>query len=124
MEKGVLKAEGGMNGLAWNVVGHTYVPKLLTEDAFVWHATIPDGTFVPPHIHPTQDEWIYMIDGELDVEFPDEHAKAGDDFAARVYVIRDGGLLKWRTRAINYVWAGSSDEGQHWPNPFNRFAKL
>ncbi|WP_299816852.1 cupin domain-containing protein [uncultured Roseibium sp.] len=77
MEKGVLKADAGMNALTWNVVGHTYVPKLLSEEAFVWHATIPDGTFVPPHIHPTQDEWIYMLEGELDIEFADEQFKAG-----------------------------------------------
>ncbi|SDT95355.1 cupin domain-containing protein [Stappia sp. ES.058] len=77
MEKGVMKADAGMNDLAWNVVGHTYVPKFLTEETFVWHATIPDGTFVPPHIHPTQDEWIYILDGELEIEFPDDHCKAG-----------------------------------------------
>ncbi len=77
MEKGMLKADAGLNGLAWNVVGQTYVPKLLTEDAFVWHATLPADTFVPPHIHPTQDEWIYVLEGELEIEFPDEHCKAG-----------------------------------------------
>lgn len=77
MDKGVLKAKGGMNDLVWNVVGHTYVPKLLTEEAFVWHATVPDGTFVPPHIHPTQDEWIYMLDGELEIEFAEEKSTAG-----------------------------------------------
>ncbi|WP_306028265.1 cupin domain-containing protein [Stappia sp. MMSF_3263] len=80
MEPGVTKADAGLNGHAWNVVGHTYVPKLWNEDAFVWHATLPAGTFVPPHIHPTQDEWIYMIDGELEVEFGEEKvlARAGD----------------------------------------------
>ncbi|WP_029057688.1 cupin domain-containing protein [Stappia stellulata] len=77
MEKGVVKADVGMNDFAWNVVGQTYVPKFLTEETFVWHATIPAGTFVPPHIHPTQDEWIYMLDGDLVIEFPDEHCKAG-----------------------------------------------
>ena len=33
-----------------------------------WHALLPPGTFVPPHIHPTQDEFIYMIEGTLDLE--------------------------------------------------------
>lgn len=80
MEPGVTKADAGLNGHAWNVVGHTYVPKLWNEDAFVWHATLPAETFVPPHIHPTQDEWIYMIDGELEVEFGEDKvvARAGD----------------------------------------------
>ncbi|MCB1384748.1 MAG: cupin domain-containing protein [Nitratireductor sp.] len=70
MEYGVTADAEGLQGLAWNVVGQTYVPKLLSEDTFVWHATLPPDTFVPPHIHPTQDEWIYMLEGELEVEFP------------------------------------------------------
>lgn len=32
-----------------------------------WHATLPKGTFVPPHIHPTQDEFIYVLDGRFDL---------------------------------------------------------
>lgn len=48
----------------------------------------------------------------------DEHSKAGDDYAARVYVVVDGGLFIWRTRAINYVWASTSAKGTHWPNAF------
>lgn len=70
MDFGVMQADSSVKGVAWNVVGHTYVPKLLTENAFVWHATLPPDTFVPPHIHTTQDEWIYMLDGELELEFP------------------------------------------------------
>ena len=53
-----------------------------------------------------------------------ERTKAGDDFAARVYVIRDGGMLKWRTRAINYVWTNSTGPGTHWPNPFTDKAMM
>ena len=25
------------------------------------------GTFVPPHIHPTQDEFIYLLEGRMDL---------------------------------------------------------
>ena len=50
MDKGVTKANEGINGQSWNVVGQTYVPKLLSTDAFVWDATLPADTFVPPHI--------------------------------------------------------------------------
>lgn len=77
MEKGITKADAAVGGKSWNVVGHTYTPKLLTEEAFVWHAVIPDGSFVPPHIHPQQDEWIYVLDGALEVEFGDDIHKAG-----------------------------------------------
>lgn len=77
MEIGVTCASSGLNDHSWNVVGHTYVPKLHTEEAFVWHATLPAETFVPPHIHPYQDEWIYMISGALEVEFSGDVHKAG-----------------------------------------------
>jgi len=38
------------------------------------------GTFVPPHIHPTQDEFIYMFEGRLDavIDGRDFVATAGD----------------------------------------------
>jgi hypothetical protein len=35
----------------------------LRSCSFAWHATFPPGTFVPPHIHPTQEEFIYMFEG-------------------------------------------------------------
>jgi quercetin dioxygenase-like cupin family protein len=38
----------------------------VTEDSFAWHATLPPGTFVPPHIHPTQHEYLYVLEGTLD----------------------------------------------------------
>jgi hypothetical protein len=47
-----------------------------------------------------------------------EQAKSGDDYAARVYVVISGGLVFWRTRAINYVWASTSPKGKIWPNAF------
>lgn len=54
----------------------------------------------------------------------DGTTKAGDDYAARVYVIHDGGVLAWRTRAINYVWANSQPRGHHWPNAFTDKAMM
>lgn len=77
MEPGVTPSDGSVDGKQWNVVGHIYTPKLLSENAFIWHAFIPADTFVPPHIHPTQDEWIIMLDGNLEVEFGGDVHKAG-----------------------------------------------
>ena len=48
----------------------------------------------------------------------DETVKAGDDYAARIYVVVDGGWLAWRTKALNYVWAGEAEKGAVWPNAF------
>lgn len=47
-----------------------------------------------------------------------ETTRAGDDYAARIYVIIDGGLLFWKSRALNYVWAYGSPTGTIWPNAF------
>ena len=40
--------------------------KTCTEHSFSWHATFPPDTFVPPHIHPDQDEYLYILEGKLD----------------------------------------------------------
>jgi mannose-6-phosphate isomerase-like protein (cupin superfamily) len=63
---GITKANTGIDGISWNILGQTYVPKSVSENSFSWHATFPPGTFVPPHIHPTQDEFIYMFEGRFD----------------------------------------------------------
>ncbi|MCW8944067.1 MAG: DUF3047 domain-containing protein [Sedimenticola sp.] len=48
----------------------------------------------------------------------DERSKAGDDYSARVYVIREGGLLPWRTKALNYVWSSNEPVESVWSNAF------
>jgi mannose-6-phosphate isomerase-like protein (cupin superfamily) len=73
---GVTKAGTGLDGIAWNILGQTYIPKSLNEGSFSWHATFPPGTFVPPHIHPTQDEFIYVLEGRFDLVLD------GKDFVA------------------------------------------
>src|SRR6202046_420800 len=59
---GITKAGDGLDNIAWNILGQTYVPKAVSAGSFAWHAPLPPGTFVPPHIHPTQDEFIYMFE--------------------------------------------------------------
>jgi mannose-6-phosphate isomerase-like protein (cupin superfamily) len=80
MTAGVTKANEGIDGISWNILGQIYVPKQYSEDSFSWHATFPVGTFVPPHIHPTQDEFIYMLQGRMDLVLDgnETHAEPGD----------------------------------------------
>jgi mannose-6-phosphate isomerase-like protein (cupin superfamily) len=80
MTIGITKAGTGLDGIVWNILGQTYVPKQVSETSFSWHATFPPGTFVPPHIHPTQDEFIYMFEGKLDcvLDGREFYASAGD----------------------------------------------
>lgn len=47
----------------------------------------------------------------------DERTKAGDDYAARIYVVFPGRFF-WQTRAINYIWANRLAKGDSIPNPF------
>lgn len=80
MTPGITKAGEGIENIAWNILGQTYVPKHVSEASFSWHATFPPGTFVPPHIHPTQDELIYMLEGEFELMLDGKTAfsKPGD----------------------------------------------
>ena len=66
MTPGVTPAGDGIDGIKWNILGQIYVPKQHSESSLSWHATFPVGTFVPPHIHPTQEEFVYMLQGRLD----------------------------------------------------------
>jgi quercetin dioxygenase-like cupin family protein len=78
---GVTKAGTGIDGIVWNILGQTYVPKHLSDSSFAWHATFPPGTFVPPHIHPTQDEFIYILEGRFDLLLDGrEQVATGGDF--------------------------------------------
>src|SRR6266850_487499 len=63
---GITRANEGIQGISWSILGQTYVPKNVTEHSFSWHATFPPETFVPPHIHPDQDEYLYILEGQLD----------------------------------------------------------
>lgn len=77
---GITRANESIEGTAWNILGQTYVAKTLTDHSFSWHATFPPGTFVPPHVHPRQDEYLYILDGRLDfwLDGADTFAEPGD----------------------------------------------
>lgn len=63
----ITRANTGLDGTAWNILGQVYVPKQTSDDSFAWHATFPAETFVPPHMHPKQDEYILVLDGRIDL---------------------------------------------------------
>lgn len=47
-----------------------------------------------------------------------ERVKSGDDFVARIYIVIDGGMFVWKTKALNYVWSSSATVNTYWPNPY------
>jgi len=80
LEAGITPAGKGVDGVVWNILGQTYTLKEESESCFTFETLFPVGTFVPPHILPTQDEFIYMLDGtfELMLDGQTNHAKTGD----------------------------------------------
>ena len=66
-------------------------------------------------------EWTWRVEGTLgDI---DERTREGDDYSARVYVIRSDPVFFWRTRAVNYVWASTRTVGETWPNAYTGNAR-
>lgn len=80
LQAGIQRHGDSMDGVHWNIMGQVYSPKSVTEECFSWHALLPPETFIPPHIHPTQDEYIHVISGALDIVLSDKylHANVGD----------------------------------------------
>jgi mannose-6-phosphate isomerase-like protein (cupin superfamily) len=78
---GITPAGSGNAGQAkdvtWSILGHTYWLKAESEDCFSFETLDPPGTFVPPHIHPTQDEFIYVLEGTMDLYLAGAWTQAG-----------------------------------------------
>src|SRR5438045_9747231 len=83
MTAGITKAGTGIDGIVWNILGETYVPKQVSESTFSWHATFTPGTFVPPPIHPVNDMLICMLKATCELAI-----------AGRNIISRRGDLLR------------------------------
>ncbi|WP_105405354.1 MULTISPECIES: cupin domain-containing protein [unclassified Neorhizobium] len=80
LEKGITESGSGYNGTSWNILGQVYFPKAVCDDTFAFETNSLPGQFVPVHVHPTQDEFILVQEGELDLKLDGQwvKAKAGD----------------------------------------------
>jgi mannose-6-phosphate isomerase-like protein (cupin superfamily) len=80
LEKGITRNGEGFGGVRWNILGQTYFPKAVCDSAFAFEANSEPGQFVPVHVHPTQDEFILVQEGELSLKLDGvwSVAKAGD----------------------------------------------
>ena len=80
LEPGVIAAGAGLDEVVWNILGHTYYLKAEGANAFAFETHDPPGTYVPPHVHPTQDEFILVLQNEFDLYLDGQHrkARAGD----------------------------------------------
>ena len=79
-ERGVTRSGESLDGVVWDVMGQTYKPVQLSESSFAFDTTFPPGTFVSPHSHPDQDEFIRILEGRFDlwVDGEETTAAAGD----------------------------------------------
>ena len=89
----VIVADQSLDGIEWSILGQTYRPKQLTDRSFAWHATLPPDTFVPPHIHPKQDEYVFIIDGELTLVAGDDESQARNGDLVRLPMGQPHGLF-------------------------------
>jgi quercetin dioxygenase-like cupin family protein len=80
LEKGITRNGEGYLGRSWNILGQIYFPKAATDTTFAFETNSEPGQFVPVHIHPTQEEFILVQEGLLDLKLDGiwVQAKAGD----------------------------------------------
>lgn len=104
MPAGVTRANHGLESISWNILGQTYVPKQLTEASFSWHATLPPGTMVPPHIHTAQDEFIYILEGTLDLLLDGDAQEAEPGDLVRLPRGIPHGLFSKRDRPVKSLF--------------------
>lgn len=60
--------------------------------------------------------WTWKVDRNL--EGIAETTRAGDDFAARIYLVKRAGILGRNSKAVNYVWSSNQVAGSSWPNAY------
>ena len=68
----------------WNVLGHTYSLKAASATSFAFETLDPPGTGVPPHVHTTQDEHIYVLEGVFTLYLDGQWEKAGPGDTVRM----------------------------------------
>lgn len=64
-------------GTKLNILGQTYYIKAWCETTFAFETNSEPGQHVPVHIHPTQDEFILVQEGELELKLDGVWCKAG-----------------------------------------------
>ncbi len=80
LKGGITRNGGGFDGVEWNILGQRYFPKAACESAFAFETNSEAGQFVPVHVHPTQDEFILVQEGQLELKLDGvwSTAMAGD----------------------------------------------
>lgn len=80
LDGGITRNGESETGTELNILGQKYLVKAYCETTFAFETNSQPGQSVPVHIHPTQDEFILVQEGELDLKLDGQwsKAKAGD----------------------------------------------
>jgi quercetin dioxygenase-like cupin family protein len=112
-DPGITAAGTGVDDTVWNILGQTYYLKSNTPSSFSFETLFPPGTFVPPHIHPEQDEFIYMLDGTFDLFLAGEEIKASTGDLIRMPMGLPHGIFNNSQSAVKaFFWVSPSGDLQ------------
>lgn len=115
LEKGITRNGTGFGGKTWNILGQVYFPKAVTNSTFAFETNSDPGQFVPVHIHPTQDEFILVQEGSLDLKLDG------------VWVKAEAGDLVRMPRGIPHGYFNKSDKpcrALFWVSPMQKLEAL
>lgn len=91
--------------------GQTVLEAKANASASGWYREVSIDLHRTPYLN-----WCWQVKVPLP-PLP-EATKAGDDYAARIYLVKKSKLAFWRTKALNYVWSSSQPPETLWPNAF------
>lgn len=115
LEKGITQNGSGYQGVTWNILGQVYFPKAVCDDTFAFETNSEPGQYVPVHIHPNQDEFILVQEGELDLKLDGQWTKA-----------RAGDLVRM-PRGVPHGYFNKSDKpcrALFWVSPAGKLEQL
>ena len=101
------------DGDEWRILGHTYWLRSWSESCFVFETCDPPGSGIPAHVHPDQDELVYVVEGDVEFELdgirhravagdlarlsrgiPHGYFNVGEAAARMIFVVTPAGHLK------------------------------
>lgn len=115
LPKGITLASEAMGNKVWNVLGHKYYSKVESASSFAWLSLDPASTGVPPHVHPHQDEHIYVLEGVYTVYLDGEWSTAGPGDTVR---------MPMNLPHAYYNRSESAGKALFWVSPAGRLAQL
>src|SRR5262249_10422655 len=80
LEKSITRNGAGYGGKSWNILGQVYCPKAVADLTLAFETNSKPGPVGPVHLHPTQDEFIFVQEGVFDLKLDGVwvRAEAGD----------------------------------------------